>query len=117
MKLPRLSEFKKWPTGLDGDKSRKLKSILWTYKCQGLQTEQSKDISITFPTGIAIAWIWHRKSCRLWLIPESNSADRKYISNWKQHDAINCDRHHPKRREKSTSRCIVCLFKDDDSSF
>ena len=74
----------KLTTGLDGDKSRKLKSILWTDKCQWLQTEKSKDISITFPMGNEIPWILRRKSCRQWLIPESNSADRKYISNWNE---------------------------------
>ena len=102
MKLPQIPvkiRIHKWPTGLDDDKSWKLKSILWTDKCQWLQTEKCKDISITFPTGIEIPWILSRKSCRQWLIPESNSADRKYISNWKQHDAINCDRHYLKRRE------------------
>jgi hypothetical protein len=90
MKLPQIPvkiRIYKWPTGLDGDKSRKLKSILWTDKCQWLQTEKSKDISITFPMGNEIPWILRMKSCRQWLIPESNSADRKYISNWKQHDA------------------------------
>ena len=126
MKLPRIPvkiRIHKWPTGLDGDKSWKLKSILWTDKCQWLQTEKCKDISITFPTGIEIPWILSRKSCRQWLIPESNSADRKYISNWKQHDAINCDRQwfditwSDAKIDPTLHLNQVCLFKDDDSSF
>jgi hypothetical protein len=131
MKLPRIPvkiRIHKWPTGLDGDKSWKLKSILWTDKCQWLQTEKSKDTSITFPklpTGIEIPWILRRKSCRQWLIPESNSADRKYISNWKQHDAINCDRQwfditwSDAKIDPGHAACEwgKCLFKDDDSSF